>query len=182
MTPGTGNLIAGIYSSGGVNLHPVSFYRSSDEGSSWTAIQAGRSIPPRHGRAAPSLQMAIRYAAAIGPHPRLLVPGSRQMEDNLSRLRRPLSTNGDTAFALALNPATDDLWMGTEQYGIFRSTDDGATWNVASPPDTTIDSVHGIDDGNIFAITFDRSGNVLFGSQGGSGNLLRMEAALLGAT
>jgi hypothetical protein len=57
--------------------------------------------------------------------------------------------------------------MGTEQYGIFRSIDNGATWTSASPPDTQIDAVNGIRDGNIFAITFDRNGNVLFGSQGG---------------
>jgi hypothetical protein len=35
------------------------------------------------------------------------------------------STNGDTVFALVLNPFTNDLWMGTEQNGIFRSTDNG---------------------------------------------------------
>src|SRR5262249_21333333 len=53
------------------------------------------------------------------------------------------------------------------QYGVFRSTDNGATWSAASPPDTQIDSIHGIRDGNAFAITFDGGGNVLFGSQGG---------------
>jgi len=41
VNPSTGDLFAGIYSSGGPNLHPVGFYRSSDEGGTWTAIQAG---------------------------------------------------------------------------------------------------------------------------------------------
>ena len=40
VVPGSGDLIAGIYSSGGPNLHPVQFYRSSNEGSSWTMIQS----------------------------------------------------------------------------------------------------------------------------------------------
>jgi ligand-binding sensor domain-containing protein len=78
-----------------------------------------------------------------------------------------VTTNGTAVFALALNPVNNDLWMGTEQYGIFRSTDNGAPWGAASPPDKQIDAVNGIQDGNIFAITFDRNGNVLFGSQGG---------------
>ena len=129
-------------------------------------FRPGRSIPPLHGPAVPSLQMGIPCAAGIGPPLPLLGPGSRTNGGQSFTAAATTSTNGDTAFALALNPATNDLWMGTEQYGIFRSTDDGATWNVASPPDTTIDSVHGIDDGNIFAITFYRSGNVLFGIAG----------------
>ncbi len=62
---------------------------------------------------------------------------------------------------------TQDLWLGTEQQGIFRSTDNGLTWTQASHPDQQIDPVHGICDGNIYAITFDSNGNVLFGAQGG---------------
>jgi ligand-binding sensor domain-containing protein len=57
--------------------------------------------------------------------------------------------------------------MGTEQNGIFRSTDNGFTWTRESPPATSFDPTHGIRDGNIYGMTFDRNGNVLFGSQGG---------------
>src|SRR5436190_6800631 len=37
----TGNVFAGIYSSGGPNLQPVVIYRSTDEGNPWTAIPSG---------------------------------------------------------------------------------------------------------------------------------------------
>jgi hypothetical protein len=170
VNPSTGDLIAGIYSSGGVNLHPVNFYRSSDEGSSWAAIQAVTLVTLDSSPAWTGCAFATNGNPVCGgywaPSPTTGAWFSTNGGQSFTAVTTT-STNGNTAFALALNPSTNDLWMGTEQYGIFRSTDNGATWNVASPPDTTIDSVHGIDDGNIFAITFDRNGNVLFGSQGG---------------
>ena len=41
------------------------------------------------------------------------------------------------------------------------------TGTLASPPDTNVDPTNRIRDGNIYGITFDRNGNVLFSSQGG---------------
>ena len=70
-------------------------------------------------------------------------------------------------YGLGFNPVTQDLWLGTEQHGIFRSTDNGFSWTRQSPPATSFDPAHGIRDGNIYGMTFDRNGNVLFGSQGG---------------
>src|SRR5258708_33545147 len=75
--------------------------------------------------------------------------------------------NGGSVFGLGFDPATQDLWLGTEQLGVFRSTDNGLTWTEASPPDLQIDPVHGIRDGNIYTITFDRNVHVLFGPQCG---------------
>jgi hypothetical protein len=167
VNPANGNLIAGIYSSGGTNLHPVIFYRSGDEGSTWTSIQAGTldSSPAWTGCAFGANGDPVcggYWAASPGTGAWFSTNGGQSVTAATTS-----SNNGSTAFALALNPAANDLWMGTEQYGIFRSADNGATWTVASPADANIDPVHGITDGNIFAITFDRSGNVLFGSQGG---------------
>jgi len=51
---------------------------------------------------------------------------------------------------------------GTELSGIFRSTDNGFTWMQESPAASS-----GLRDGNIYGMTFDRNGNVFFGSQGG---------------
>jgi len=74
---------------------------------------------------------------------------------------------GSSAYSLAVNPVGGDAWLGTEQMGTYRSTDNGFTWTQASPPDTNVDPTNGIRDGNIYGITFDRNGNVLFSSQGG---------------
>ena len=69
---------------------------------------------------------------------------------------------GGSAFGLGYNPVTRDLWLGTELSGIFRSTDNGFTWRQESPAATSA-----LRNGNIYGMTFDRNGNVLFGSQGG---------------
>jgi ligand-binding sensor domain-containing protein len=69
-------------------------------------------------------------------------------------------------YGLGFNPVTQDLWLDTEQHGIFRSTGNGFTWTRQSPPATSFDSAHRIRDGNIYGMTFDGNGNVLFGSQG----------------
>lgn len=50
---------------------------------------------------------------------------------------------GGSAFGLCNNRAAGDLWLGTEQNGIYRSTDNGLNWTAASPPDEQIDRVNG---------------------------------------
>lgn len=167
VVPGSGDLVAGIFSSGGPNLHPVGFYRSTDEGSSWTSIQSGQldQAPAITGCAFAANSNVVcggYWAASPASGGWYSTNGTQTTVASTTT-----SSNGTAVFSLAVNPVNHDLWMGTEQYGVFRSTDGGATWSPASPPDTQIDSVHGIRDGNAYAITFDSSGNVLFGSQGG---------------
>jgi hypothetical protein len=167
VNPGNGELIASTFSSGGANAYPVRFYRSNDEGNSWAAI-------PYSGLSSATARTGCVFAANNNlvcggfwaPFPAsgawFSIDGGQTVTAATTT-----STNSGTVYALALNPTTTDLWMGTEQNGIFRSTDNGATWTVESPADTNVDPVHGIRDGNIYGITFDRGGNVLFGSQGG---------------
>jgi len=167
VAPSSGNLFAGIYSSGGPNLHPVRFYRSTDEGSTWTAIPSGTfDESPAWTGCAFASNADVICGGYWAPFPATGGWFSTNGGQSFTAAKTA-SYNGTTVFALALNPVNNDLWMGTEQYGVFRSTDNGANWTSASPPDTQIDPVHGIRDGNVFAITFDRNGNVLFGSQGG---------------
>jgi hypothetical protein len=145
----------------------VLFYRSKNEGGSWTMIQSGQlDASPAWTGCALAANSNLVCGGYWAPSPTTGGWYSSNGGQSVSAVATT-SSNGDAVFALALNPVNHDLWMGTEQYGIFRSTDNGATWSPASPPDTQIDSVHGIRDGNIFAITFDRNGNVLFGAQGG---------------
>jgi photosystem II stability/assembly factor-like uncharacterized protein len=67
---------------------------------------------------------------------------------------------------LAINRADGSVWLGTEQHGVFRSTDGGLTFSQASPPDQNISST-GIRDGNVDSITFDSSGDVFMATIGG---------------
>jgi hypothetical protein len=167
VVPGSGDVIAGIYSRGGLSLHPVGFYRSTNEGTNWTSIQSGQldSAPAVTGCAFSSSSNVVCggfWAQSPASGGWYSTNGGQT-----AVAASTTSTNGTAVFSLALDPVSHDFWMGTEQYGVFRSTDNGATWSTATPPDTQIDSVHGIRDGNAYAITFDTTGNVLFGSQGG---------------
>ena len=70
-------------------------------------------------------------------------------------------------FSVMYNSVTQDLWLGSEQYGAFRSTDNGLSWTEVSPPDQTISPGNGIKDGNVYGLAFDSAGDVLMGTQGG---------------
>ena len=164
--PANGDLIASIYSGTAINAHPVVFYRSSDEGNTWTAISSGQ------------LSAATAQTGCIFPGGAIVCGGywapspgtGAWISTNGGQTTISASTataNGGSVYGLGLNPVTNDLWLGTEQHGIYRSTDNGLTWIQESPPATSFDPVHGIRDGNIYGMTFDRNGNVLFGSQGG---------------
>jgi hypothetical protein len=165
--PANNDLIASTFSGSALNANPVVFYRSSDEGNNWSAIPSG------HLSASPALTGCIFAANANmvcggywSPYP----SSGAWVSSNSGQTTVSATTsspNGGSVFSLGLDPLTQDLWFGTEQEGVFRSTDNGLTWTKASPPDLQIDPVNGIRDGNIFAITFDRNGNVLFGAQGG---------------
>lgn len=63
------------------------------------------------------------------------------------------------------NPITNDLWMGTEQNGPYRSTNNGTSFAPCGPPDQNF--AGGIRDGNLDSLTYDTAGNILFSAQGG---------------
>ena len=163
----SGTLIASTYSHGGLNVNPVKFYRSTDDGNTWVAISySGLSSAPAMNGCVFASNGNLVCGGFWAPFPSSGAWYSANAGQTVLTSSTG-STNGDTVYSLALNPLSNDLWMGTEQNGIFRSGDNGATWTLESPADTNFDPAHGIRDGNIYAISFDRQGNVLFGSQGG---------------
>lgn len=162
-----GDLIAAIFSGSALNANPVNFYRSSDEGNSWMLIPSGHlsAVPAQTGCvSAANANLVCGGYWAPSPSSGAWV-SSNGGQTTTAATTSP--SNSGATFALGVNPATQDLWLGTEQQGIFRSTDNGLSWTEESPADQQIDPVHGIRDGNIYGMTFDRNGNVLFVSQGG---------------
>ncbi len=166
VNPATGDLIGSTYAGTSGTL-PVKFYRSTNEGASWTAISTVSlsSATALTGCAFPSNGNIVcgGFWAATPNSGAWVSTNGGQSTSNVSN-----STNmGGSVYSLAINPVGGDLWLGTEQMGIYHSTDNGLTWTQASPADTNVDPANGIRDGNIYGITFDRSGDVLFSSQGG---------------
>ena len=167
VNPTKGDLIASTFSGGALNANPVNFYLSTDEGNSWSLIPSG------HLSSVTALTGCVFAANTNIVCGGYWAPSSStgawvSTNGGLTTIAATTaSSNGGSVLALGHDPVTQDLWMGTEQQGAFRSTDNGFSWTQASPPDQQIDPVHGIRDANIYALTFDRSGNVLFGSQGG---------------
>jgi hypothetical protein len=167
VNPANGDLIASTFSGGALNANPVNFYLSTDEGNSWSLIPTG------HLSSVTALTGCVFAANANIVCGGYWAPSSSSgawVSANGGQTTMAATTsapNGGSVLALGHNPVAQDLWMGTEQEGVFRSTDNGFTWSQASPPDQQIDPVHGIRDANIYGITFDRNGNVLFSSQGG---------------
>jgi hypothetical protein len=166
VNPATGDLIGSTYS-GASGTVPVKFYRSSNEGASWTAIStvALSSATALTGCAFPS-NGNIVCGGFWAPTP----SSGAWVSTNGGQSATSVSTStnmGTSVYSLATNPLGGDLWLGTEQMGVFHSADNGLTWTQASPADTNVDPANGIRDGNIYGITFDGNGNVLFSSQGG---------------
>lgn len=69
-------------------------------------------------------------------------------------------------WASFLNPNDNSIWIGTEQYGAFRSTDNGQTYTEASLPSTPINPGGGTW-GNLQGLAVNNSGKMLMGGQGG---------------
>jgi photosystem II stability/assembly factor-like uncharacterized protein len=167
VNPANGDLIASTFSGSAINANPVTFYRSTDEGNSWSAIPYGHlSAATAQTGCAFAGNSNIVCGGYWAPSPASgawISTDGGQTTTSVSNS----SNSGTSVFGLGVNPSTHDLWLGTERNGIFRSTDNGATWTPESPVDIGLDPTNGIRDGNIFGITFDRNGSVLFGSQGG---------------
>lgn len=165
--PANGDLIASIYSGPSLNANPVNFYRSANEGGSWTLISASplSSATADTGCAFPSNGNIVcgGFWASNPSSGGWVSTNGGQTATGFSSA----NVMGTSVYSLAVNPADGSVWLGTEQMGIFRSTDSGLSWTQASPADQNIDPVNGIRDGNVYGITFDASGNVLFSSQGG---------------
>jgi hypothetical protein len=124
--PGTQTLIASTFATGGGN---VVWYRSIDNGDHWTVISGNYSfdsagtftgatfVPNGNivfgGHWSPSPQDAVWYSTDDGV-------SAQQSTTN------PVTTS---VFGIGYNPVGHDLWLGTEAAGVYRSTDNGVTFN-----------------------------------------------------
>jgi len=162
-------VIVGLQVSGGT----VHFYRTSNQGTTWTAIPISAPLS-----SVPSYTDSVFTPGGrslIGGHYQTAVTGGTGMfystdggatTINSTKTGTSDATLGGGAWGLYYNPVKGDLWEGTEQYCMYRSTDGGATFHHVSPPDSNLDATDNMRCGNATGISSDISGNVLMGGQG----------------
>jgi photosystem II stability/assembly factor-like uncharacterized protein len=159
VNPKNGDLIASTYASRGGDF--VSYYCSNDNGDHWTKIKGSY----RFSKA--SVYSGVAFAqngnAVFGgfwsPSPENAIWYSTDCRKSDMATLNPTAT---AVMGIAYNPVGKDLWAGTEAAGIYRSTDNGRTWNRTFEPRTS-----GIRMGNIRGFAFSRSGQVLLASMTG---------------
>ena len=164
VNPATGDLIANTinasYPSGGASH----YYRSTDEGNTWTQVPEPTNFHNSWG----SAQTGCLLPTSGGGN---LVCGGYYGGNNTSGF---YSTNNGTTttltsatpavssdYGFARNPVDGSFFMGTENGGTFRSTDGGATWTQVWPFQTSPSN------GNQYFVTFDCSGNPIVTAQAG---------------
>lgn len=154
--PNDGSLVASTIYRGASGS--IGFYRSTDDGSTWTQITA----TGWHNANGGAYTGCIMPLAAGGTN---LVCGGFFGSLNTSEFYS--SNNGVTntlgayspgngsVFALVRNPVDGSYWGGTENNGTYRSTDGGVTFNQIWANQSSPNN------GNQDFVTFDTSGNVL---------------------
>jgi len=154
-------LIAGSASNGLGTGTFAGFYRSTDEGNSWIKIPVAFtfSLATTYGGPLFVPNGNIIFGGFWSPYPYCGAWVSTDGGQSTSPVNCSLLATG--AWGLMYNPITNDLWMGTETEGAYRSTDNGFNWNQVSPSSKLIR------DGDAEALSYDNAGNVLMGTQGG---------------
>jgi hypothetical protein len=145
------------------------FYRSSNEGTTWTVI------PQTNAGTSPAVTGSIISGNGNLIDGGLFGTGGTggtffSSNAGASTTTAVVPVNGTCPapggiWTLLWNQATSDAWLGTEQCGVYRSTNNGANWAPASPPDQNFTG--GIFIGNVQGLTYDSSGNMLMSAQGG---------------
>jgi len=163
VNPANGDLIGSLYK--GASGLPGDFYRSTNEGTSWTKIPVSYSFTFGAYIGCVFPNNSIVCGGFWAPFPKTGVWVSS--DGGATVTEGVVTPYNASAFGLGYNPKDNILWMGTEQRGVYNSTDGGLTWNQKSPNSTYFDPVNGIGVGNADYFAFDRQGNILLSALGG---------------
>lgn len=175
----------------------VQFFRSTNEGASWLPITIPSPINTVSNLPANSeplldpkgfMLFGGRWAAGNSDCGTFYSTNGFQTTSpiNYSLLSTTTAKGCGGAYGYRYNPITKDYWMGTEVEGVFRSTD-GMNWIEASPVHCTYGTPCFSGFGNIQALTYDSSGNMIVGAadglykaSGSSGNYTWVKTVNLG--
>ena len=140
--------------------------KSTDHGATWKPAMEARNVYALLGASFNRTVLAgtdYRYEAVDGDYPGMPDPfggGVARSFDGGLHWQRPGTDLGGPVLALARSPLSHELVLAGTVHGLlFRSSDDGVTWNLLSAPG-----------GQIQAITFDPSSeNTVYLASGGLG-------------
>ena len=164
--PANGDLIANTCSCSAPNLNPVGFFRSSDEGNTWTQIPNPSGFHLSLNGAQTGCAFTANSNMICGGY---YGQGIAWVSTNGGQSTTTVTSSPllGTAFSIAFNSVKNDVWLGTEQRGVYHSTNNGTSWVQVSPNAVSLDPVNGVMIGNVYGLNFDRNGDVLASSQGG---------------
>jgi photosystem II stability/assembly factor-like uncharacterized protein len=124
--PATHTLIATLIPNG-----TADFYRSTDEGANWTAISCSPIACDYHNNAWPAKIAADGTIILTGWY----TPGTHSAvfystDDGQTAHEAGTSPTAASVYGSAfLNPNNNNLWLGTEALGLYKSTDNGRNWS-----------------------------------------------------
>lgn len=145
----------------------VHFYKSTNGGTSWTAIPSPLTLDSVAAYSGPAVNTAGNIIFG-GFHGLAGTCGTWYSTDggsttHAASCNKPPGGLWTTAF----NPIDGNFYTGTEQYGLFRSTDGGLTFTEETPADSDIDPIANMRIGNLDGISWTASGQPVIGGQGG---------------
>jgi len=157
---------------------PVNFYRSQDKGATWTQIPINPFTLINNLGAYSGCTFAKNNANILCGGFWSQGSGTWVSSDNgvtsLSITKTGANSFNDAGelgdtFGMATNPVTGSIWVGTEVSGIYKSIDNGLTFNRVSGRALTYTPAdpQAIDVGNTRWLTFDNGGNVFASTVGG---------------
>jgi hypothetical protein len=159
-----------IYGTYSVSGSTTAFYRTSDDGQHWTPITLPSTSTtgwPTYtgGTFAPDGSLLVGFT-----HGNAGSGGTAYSSNGTSFTQSVVPANATCtapggAWGLFHDTINKNVWLGSEQCGVFRSSDNGHNFQVCSPPDNAF--AGGIRIGNAEGFAVDSAGATYMASQGG---------------
>jgi hypothetical protein len=166
VVPGTQTLIAStVPPAGGSGI----YYRSTDEGSHWTAVQPVSN----------TFHWCTFTTPAVVANNGNIIFGGANVSGGCSggssaewystddgATAQPSNTAASSAYGVGINTVTGVIWGGTESAGLFKSTDNGHSFTLVADTTATFG-------GDERSFAFNSSGQILMVNAGNAGQVVR---------